>query len=375
MIKLDSISNIKKQFNTICSAIISDRFDIDTKVLLFDYYDYLVELLEKKYNHEIITSVDCFDEDYYKSLICRSDKYYKKFVNNFIKNKEFHNYYLSEILDGIEDYNDFVGSNLNLSKTDFLELVSMFMKSINQEALFNKLYNTGSLCFDDYIADDTLGFTLFNSLNNKFELHIRDNNYNIDDLVTMCHEFGHCFEFDNFHNCNKDYAKYSYLSIYGEVISKLFERLLLRFLLKENIYVNESRAKFLEFEMDNRDFLIKALYISTLSDERLSYIFNLSDDYNLSDEFLYLKNDCDDYNILKGLDHVNIKDSYSYAYGDIISMFLCEEIEKNGFSIDIFNDFMKNRFNLFDEKYFLELGYSPNEYIKLHKNELKLLKK
>lgn len=374
MIKLDSISNIKKQFNVICSAIISDRFDIDTKVLLFDYYDYLVELLEKKYNHEIITSVDCFDEDYYKSLICRSDKYYKKFVNNFIKNKSFHNYYLSEILDGIEDCNDVVDSKLNLSKSEFLELANMFMKSINQESLFNKLYNSGSLCFDDYIDDDTLGFTLFNSLNNKFELHIRDNNYTLDDLVTMCHEFGHCCEFDNYSDCNKDYAKYSYLSIYGEVISKLFERLLLRFLLKEKIYVDKSRAKFLEFEMDNRDFLVKSLYISTLSDERLSYIFNLSEDYNISDEFLSIK-DCDDFYILKGLDHVNIKDTYSYAYGDIISMFLCDDIEKNGFSLDILKDFMNNRTNLFDENYILESGFSPYEYVKLYNNEIQFIKK
>lgn len=56
-------------------------------------------------------------------------------------------------------------------------------------------------------------------------------------------------------------------------------------------------------------------------------------------------------------------------------MFLCEEIEKNGFSLEILKDFMKNRFRLFDEKYFLESGYSPYKYAQLYNKEIKLLKK
>ena len=75
------------------------------------------------------------------------------------------------------------------------------------------------------------------------------------------------------------------------------------------------------------------------------------------------------------MDHVNIKDTYSYAYGDIISMFLCDDIEKNGFSLDILKDFMNNRTNLFDENYILESGFSPYEYVKLYNNEIQFIKK
>jgi len=100
------------------------------------------------------------------------------------------------------------------------------------------------------------------------------------------------------------------------------------------------------------------------------------DDYKLSDEFVDRKDiDKKTIKLLKQLDHINIKDSFCYTYGDILSMFLCDDIEKNGFSLDILKDFMNNRTNLFDENYILESGFSPYEYVKLYNNEIQFIKK
>ena len=129
------------------------------------------------------------------------------------------------------------------------------------------------------------------------------------------------------------------------------------------------------FEMDNRDLLTYAFYISTLSDDRLLYILNMKDEYNISDEFDGKDIGDNNLDIIKGLNHVNIKDAYSYVYGDILSMFLAEDIERDGFSLKTLKEFMNNRINSFDENYILESGYTPYEYVKLYDKELQLIKK
>jgi len=72
---------------------------------------------------------------------------------------------------------------------------------------------------------------------------------------------------------------------------------------------------------------------------------------------------------------IDLQESFTYAYGDIISMFLKDSIDKYGFSNDLVFEFMKERRNLFREGFFRENGMGPDNYLDLYKKELKLLKK
>lgn len=371
-----NLKGLKKEFNITCNAIISNRFDLDTKVILFDYYDSLIDILEKNSKHEIITSVDfIFDENYYDLLEERSNYYWKKFINNFIKNKEFHNSFFYELLNNLDEEVIVDDNEIKLSYKEFIDILNLFMNSINQGELFNKVYKSGSIYFSENLYDDSMGFTLFNPLNKNSCIFVENSKFNINSLITSCHEFGHCFDLDNFNLSSKVYNKYFFISLYGEVISKLFERLFLRFLLREGIYKDSVKSHFMGFEMDNRDLLTYAFYISTLSDDRLLYILNMKDEYNISDEFDGKDIGDNNLDIIKGLNHVNIKDAYSYVYGDILSMFLAEDIERDGFSLKTLKEFMNNRINSFDENYILESGYTPYEYVKLCDKELQLIKK
>lgn len=373
---LNSICNLKKQLNMICSAILSNRFDLDTVLQLTSYYDVILEIIKKIYGREIVTKAEIFfDSDILNRCLSLKDKYWDKFAKNLINNKNFHNSYFNEILNCIDDVK-YIHCDVELSQKDFFELINIFLKTINQGELFDKLYKSGSIYQFKNLDNDSLGFTIYNPLNNKNLIFIEDEPFNISSLVTTIHELGHCFDIDNLKANSKDYNKYCCLSVYSEVIARLFERLLLKFLLKENIYYNEARSSYIYFLLNNKALMTQANWISSLNDERLLDLLYTDDDYKLSDEFVDRKDiDKKTIKLLKQLDHINIKDSFCYTYGDILSMFLCDDIEKNGFSLDILKDFMNNRTNLFDENYILESGFSPYEYVKLYNNEIQFIKK
>ena len=78
--------------------------------------------------------------------------------------------------------------------------------------------------------------------------------------------------------------------------------------------------------------------------------------------------------ILEG-ERLNLKEDLTYAYGDIISMFLKIQIDNYGFDNDLVEEIMKIRSSMFDSKIFEKYNFGPNRYKKLHRQEFKLIKK
>ena len=71
----------------------------------------------------------------------------------------------------------------------------------------------------------------------------------------------------------------------------------------------------------------------------------------------------------------DVSDDFSYAYGDIFSMFLKERVLEEGFSKEIFNDFFDIRSKMFSRDYLEEHDMSKEKYLSLYKKEIRGLKK
>ena len=72
---------------------------------------------------------------------------------------------------------------------------------------------------------------------------------------------------------------------------------------------------------------------------------------------------------------MDLQEDYTYAFGDIVSMFLLDSINKYGFSNDLVNEFINERDKMFRKDFLEDNGLSSNNYMELYKKELKLLKK
>ena len=243
------------------------------------------------------------------------------------------------------------------------------------EELFTHLYEEGDIHFLPKHLN--AGFTVYNPLSKQLDLFVEDFHYDIYSMQTLVHECAHAYDYTKLLEGAKEYNDYLYFSFYGETLSLLFERLYLRFLLKNNIRVGEAKDELIYFEEFN---------YKTLTG---SYIWSLLDaDFILSGKVLQTKNFVILKNIknyfadgstlrmaVKNLKEFSLFDIYNYCYGDIISLFLCEEVTKYGFSKEIMQNFMENRNTLFSKDFLKENDLEPKKYAKLYEKEVNLLKK
>lgn len=197
-------------------------------------------------------------------------------------------------------------------------------------------------------------------------------------MFTLTHETGHIYDFECLlsEGKNSEMVNYVYLSLFGEVMSKLFERLFLEYLITNNIYRNIAIDKLIDMEIFNHSRLINGLILSLIRSEDLyldgyeslsnTEIINKVRDYFVDDDFL--------------IDHLslydlNLSEDVSYAYGDIISMKLKEVFKNSGFNSSEFKYFMKHRTKIFNPFYIRELSISADDYYDSYVDELNLIKK
>ena len=72
-------------------------------------------------------------------------------------------------------------------------------------------------------------------------------------------------------------------------------------------------------------------------------------------------------NYIEGIISFDLSEIYNYAYGDIISLFLFDEVNKYGFDNEMIEYFLRNRCELFSEDFLRECGFGPVNYVKLYK--------
>ena len=320
----------------------------------------------------------------YKRFISKISKYERKMLKKLVEDKEFHADYIGDILfkssetlirtyDDIPDY-----QGTRFRKNDFYCIFFDFMKTLKLETLFeqfikdNKIYNLNARK-----SKNSFGSVAYNPLKNDVDIFVSNFEYNLSTMLTLAHEFGHVYDLINFDEGVSNYNKYFYQSFNGEVVSKLFERLFMNYMLEEGSLKEEVRDKLFEVEVINHDFLLGAYLLSILPDKYLingSYaslskkelIKIVNNEIEITDGIIeYVKNSVD----------FDVSDDFSYAYGDIFSMFLKERVLEEGFSKEIFNDFFDIRSKMFSRDYLEEHDMSKEKYLSLYKKEIRGLKK
>lgn len=313
----------------------------------------------------------------YNKFIRKIDYYSCKMVDNFVFNKEFHKDNLFNIITETEEekcmLKDIDDIDVNFSRSDFFELFNQFMKSIGKDKLFDYMYKNHHI-YSTKVGYDkgNAGFTVFNPIDSIPDVFISNFKYDLRSMNTLAHELGHCDDLLSFDGDIESFNKYFYMSFYNECISKLYELLLNNFLSSSCIDKDIVDSKRIDFHLTNFEFLLEAYILSLLSS---SYILEgkyLDQNTNEIVEMIG-KNFTDEDYIKFFIDNMinfDIAEIYNYAYGGIVSLFLYDDVLKNGFDSKLMNSFMKERINLFNPDVYNDLGFSSDRYVRLYKKEV-----
>ena len=264
-----------------------------------------------------------------------------KLIKNYLLQQDFHRYFFERVFQGINREMRSLGGDeyspiTELSKDDYYTIFFEFMSSLGLSSLFDKYIKNQRIYsgVDDDV--NTLGFTIINPLTKEADVFVGDMQYDIYSMYVLAHEFGHVYDLCRLDGGAKGYNKYRIESFYQEITSKTFERLFIDFLLERNILNDETLD--LMFDMNNWNYLyIFAAYIISL----------LPEEYIVNEEYIDMKR-TQIYKMIKDRfnkksnvkkvlnrmsDFQELQEDYSYAYGDVISMFFKERIKESDYSL------------------------------------------
>ena len=356
--------------------------DSEEKIALVNYMENLFDALMDI--DTIVEDIDFFkdcNEDYH--YFCkRMRDYDKRYLKNYLKQKDFHQKYLDHILVEIEDrLLEKVHSSekeVTFLEKDFWDIFYQFLREVKLGELFDSFYQNGSIYSihqDSY--KDAFGYTIYNPILKDSNLFIQDFQYDLFHMNVLAHEFGHGYDFARFEGSITDYNQYFYLSSLTEVLSTLMERLLYRFLLKNHIETDVVKEKYTDFEFQNYDLVLSAYIYSLLDDSLIMSLHSKQMDINKI--LKAVKNEFDDKEklkvFLKKFQQYEMGEVYSYTYGDILSLFLCEAVEQDGFYTPVMKDFLKQRNGKFPVEFMKKYDFSPKNYKNEYQKELTLIKR
>lgn len=371
----------------IAYKLLENRKNIDEKILLSNYINSLTNFTNN------LTKDSNKKEELYKCSSLYTEKMLEKMfyydyemIQNFIENKEFHQHFLDQILTIIEEEQsklpqENIKQDTKLSKKEFYYILRNFMKSINKEELLDKIINNNRIHKININNKDTYktdsGYIIYNHLNKEYDIFIKDFSYTIHSMLTLVHEIGHAYDYETLECDCATYNKYYFQSYYGEVYSKMFERLLISYMLKHNIEKEKAISLLVEFE-NNSFASISFSYILSCLENNL--LCNSNYDKNkkkkiankISEQFTN-KNVVNQF--IKNYHFMMIPENYNYAYGNIISLFLKNVYEEEGLSSNLLKKFSQKRVDIFNKEELDSWDITPNQYSKLYQKEIYSIKK
>ena len=337
--------------------------------------------------YKAIYEIDGYIKDFNKRRIFENKKNYKKFtkkiniyntqyLKNFILNKDYHNNYIGNILTGVEDELETITEiceyDDDITKEEFMDILSEFMEYIKEKDLLDKILEN-KIYVPKSNGTNNLGYTSNNPITRNIDIFVRNFNYNLRCLNTLVHEIGHFYDFqDNF--TSREYNNYYYNSIYTEVLSRLFERLFIRFMIEKNYHKEEMKYLLYEFERINHNFILQTYLISLLNENILENTNNLEISSKVLEKELkkiYRYEDDDAlFNIIESYKNIDLSQTISYTYGDVLSLNILDEIEKVRDVKTL--AFFKFRKELFNKEQLEDMN--PDNYTKLYQKEIKLIR-
>ena len=324
----------------------------------------------------------------YRRFIKKTDFLIDVFDENFIRHKDFHSDYFSDILyateglfvDMINENQEYREGEDTFTEDDFITIFHDFCKSLGIENLFDQMLKNNKIFSMDKGRDfeQYKGITLFNPVNGDTDVLINGFTYSLESMYTLAHEMGHVY--DGYRiiedGDSKDFLHYNYRSVYLEVVSRLFERLFLEYLIKNNICRDACLDKLIDMEINNHDYLLTAYVLSLLDDFYLKggrYSRLKKDEIveMVKDKFINL----DQIEELFENKYIRLDEEINYTYGDLISMFLKDGVAAEGFNNPEFRDFLRIRLGDFNPEYIEMHGFTPEKYKQKYIEEIKILRK
>lgn len=348
---------------------------------IFNLFDAIEAMggVHNKYASDTISSSIKSPRNYRKKL----DIYSKGLLEDYIRNDDFHKTMISDIYSYLEEvvdniYSGILTNNTVLSHEDFEMIMFDFFKKYHLEEFFRNFFSEKPIFNNRYSLEDNMGgFCTYNPVIKDCDVFISDFDYTIRSLFAFAHECGHVYDLLNFNGDIRQFNIYFYMTFYNEVISKLFEKLFLRYLIENNILKKDAISQFECNIIDNYDFFVGSYIFSLLDDETI-----LSKKYStLNPEQLFnlvkrhFTDEDDIKAFLSDFDVSSFYEPFTYAYGDIISMFLSDVVYEDGFSNEIVKEFMSIRGSVFNPEFFEKHGFNGNHYIKQLEKQYKLIKK
>ena len=371
-------------------GLIKEEKNNDVRLALYNYIGNLYSALSTVKGRKVYPNKKRIFgglEDY-KRFIKKTDFLFDIYDDCFIKHKSFHSDYFYDILMNTEGlFVEMINENIEyrvednaLSEDDFLTIFHDFLQSIGLEKFFDEIINNRKVFsmnkarnFEQY-----RGLTLYNPVTGESNVLINGFEYSLDSMYTLAHEMGHVYDGFRIHDDGdkEKYLHYNYRSVYLEVIPRIFERLFLEYLIKNNICRDAALDKLVDMEINNHDYLVSAYTLSLLDDGIIKddRYHNLKPEelVNLVKEYF---NDLESIKELFDNKTLRLDEEINYTYGDIMSMFLKEGIQAEGFSNIEFREFLRTRLEDFNPEFILRHGFTPEVYKEKYISEIKVLRK
>lgn len=370
--------------------LIKEEKNNDVRLALYNYIGNLYSALSTIKGRKVYPRKDkifgCREN--YKRFMKKTDFLFDIYDDCFIKYKDFHCDYFKDILLNTEElFVEMVNENIDyrvqnnlLSEDDFIIIFHDFLQSIGLEKFFDEFINNGKIFsmnkarnFEQY-----RGLTLYNPVTGDSDVLINGFEYSLDSMYTLAHEMGHVYDgfriFDD--KDSERYLYYNYRSVYLEVIPRIFERLFLDYLIKNNIYRDAALDKLVDMEINNHDYLLSAYTLSLLDAEIIKddkyHSLRPNDLVNLVKSYFQ---DLESIRELFSNKTLRLDEEINYTYGDIMSMFLADGIREEGFSNPEFREFLRVRLEDFSPDFIESHEYTPERYREKYIREIKVLRK
>ena len=300
--------------------------------------------------------------------------------NDFIQNK----YYYLDLLDNIfnDDVDIELGYNPNshapdIDEAEMYEILSDYFKSTEkQEALDNFKYmsNNGRIQ-SIYLSDNSpRGLTFLNLLTNEDRIFINRADGNpIGTMIALAHEMGLVADYAKIKDL-KSRVYYNFKSPFVEVLSSLYEKEFIDFLIKNNIYKYQALnclGEFYDqlFSLAAQSSIYHAIPSKVLKHNRYmkltkeELIEEISKEYEVlvdSDEFP----EPQDLNFFENLEY-----GYGRTLGTYFSRLKIEDKEKYQ---EEMSKFLSLRTDYFDKNYLEKIGTNTNKVVELVDRDINL---
>ena len=357
---------------------------LETKLALANYITDMYEVLYCMGDEPRFPKYAAFGSREHKEKIDSLLQSYRRLqLDNFLEHKDFHHHMFGEIVTDVQElivplFGGEEPRERAFSDVEFYNILYSFLGEYGLDSQFRSLDKNGKMLSFYQSQKSMDGLTSFNPATGETFLFVaKENSFDYTTMVTLIHEFGHGYDLGEMGTNPLAFNQYYYLSPYSEVFPRTLERLFLRYCAQNGIRGGSSREKFLDFASFNFDYLLWGYVLCKLEDN----FFRKHKDLNFQIDKIVRKvgssfNDAEALSeSLHSCPDFNIRDIVRYTYGDIVSIFLADDIEKFGMKSDLLEYFMRGRIGVFQERFLEEMGIDPTSYMEHYEKEYQYIKK